>query len=137
MLSLLGASITLSQPLSGAAGSASLFLTYLVGGKKSNIQHKNASCAEAWIKHVVTVVCLFILYRLSLLAPSFLAYFKSVSNPSTETIYFLNTFIPLNSVFMVGSCCCKHSAEDTKLNSESSQKTAISLGPSFCPVSLE
>lgn len=75
------------------------------------MQHKNTSCAAAWIKHVVTGVCLFILYRLSLLAPSFLAYFKSVSNPSTETIYFLNTFIPLNSVFMVGSCCCKHSAE--------------------------
>lgn len=105
------AGITLSQVLSKVAGSASPFLTYSVGGKKSNIQDKNIAYAAAWLKHAVARFCLFILCQLFLLAPSFLTYFKSASNSSITSIYFLNTFIPLNRVFMVGSGRCKHSAE--------------------------
>lgn len=91
--------------------SANPFLTCSVGGKKSNIQDKNIPYAAAWLKHAVTRFCQFILCQLFLVAPSFLTYFKSASNSSTTSIYFLNTFIPLTCVFMVGSRCCKHSAE--------------------------
>lgn len=88
------------------------FLSYLhLGGKKSNIEDKSIPYAAAWLRHVVTRFCLFIPCQLFLLAPSFLTYFKSASNSSITSIYFLNTFIPLNSVFMVGSSRCKHSAE--------------------------
>lgn len=102
---------TLSQTLSEAASGASPFLTYSVRGKKPHIQDKNTPYAAAWFKHAVTRFCLFILCQLFLLAPSFLTYFKSASNSSITSTYFLNTFIPLNCVFMVGSRRCKHSAE--------------------------
>lgn len=78
---------------------------------RNQIQDKNTPCAAAWLKHAVTRSCLFILCQLFLLAPSFLTFFKSASNSSITSIYFLNTLIPLNRVFMVGSSHCKHSAE--------------------------
>lgn len=51
------------------------------------------------------------LCQLFLLAPSFPTYFKSTSNSSITSIYFLNTLILLNRVSMLGSRGCKHSAE--------------------------
>lgn len=78
---------------------------------RNQTQDKTTPCAAAWLKHAVTRSCLFTLCQLFLLAPSFLTYFKSASNSSITSIYFPNTPIPLNRVFMLGSRRCKHSAE--------------------------